>query len=82
MSYRKPTKVDIFTSSGTWVKPAGAQTVRVLCIGPGGGGGAGARGASGTALSGGGGGGASLNGNVSGSGGNGGNGICVVTTYF
>jgi hypothetical protein len=46
-----------FTSSGTWTKPTGAQTVRVAVLGGGGGGGSGASGASGTALVGGGGGG-------------------------
>lgn len=50
------TKVDVFTTNGTWTKPAGAKSVHVRCIGPGGGGGAGARGPSGTALAGGGGG--------------------------
>ena len=39
MTFRRPTKVDVFTSSGIWTKPLGAVSVRVLCIGPGGGGG-------------------------------------------
>lgn len=50
--------VDIFTASGTWTKPEGATTVKVIACGGGGGGGSGARGASGTYRPGGGGGGA------------------------
>ena len=50
--------VQTFTANGTWTKPAGAKSVHVRCIGPGGAGGSGARGPSGTALAGGGGGGA------------------------
>lgn len=47
----------VFTSSGTWTKPAGAKSVSVTVISGGGGGGAGRRGAPGTLRGGGGGGG-------------------------
>lgn len=50
--------VQVFTSSGTWTKPAGKTYYRATLIAPGGGGGGGARQASGAVSGGGGGGGA------------------------
>ena len=49
--------IKVYTAGATWTKPTGVQTVKAICIGPGGGGGSGRRTASGTAASGGGGGG-------------------------
>lgn len=41
LASRLGVKVDVFTSSGTYVKPSGARIIDVLCIGGGGSGGAG-----------------------------------------
>lgn len=45
--------IQVFTSDGTWTKPAGAKSVHVQLIGAGGGGGSGRKGAVGTARAGG-----------------------------
>lgn len=55
--FTNATKIDVFTSNGTYTKYSGATTVKVICIGPGAGGGAGGRFASGQVPCGGGGGG-------------------------
>src|SRR4051812_11131454 len=47
--------VQVFTSNGTWTKPAGKQWTEVIAIGAGGGGGSGRRGATNTERAGGGG---------------------------
>ena len=51
------TATQVFTSSGTWTKPAGAKSVHIIAVGGGAGGGSGRASASGTAAGGGGGGG-------------------------
>jgi hypothetical protein len=53
----KNVDTQVFTSSGTWIKPIGAKNVRIVCIGGGGAGGAGSKQATGVVRSGGGGGG-------------------------
>lgn len=53
----RTTDVQVFTATGTWTKPTGAQFVDVSCIAGGGGGGSGRRGAAGSVRSGGSGGG-------------------------
>jgi hypothetical protein len=54
-----PPNIQVFTTSGTWTKPAGVTTVTGVIIGAGGGGGSGRRDAAGTVRCGGGGGGGS-----------------------
>ena len=50
------TQTDVYSSNGTWTKPAGAKMVEFVVVGGGGGGGAGRRGATSTTRGGGGGG--------------------------